>query len=266
MAKLRFIPVLAIALELSLSVALHAQNPPMNCTTDGIFEVCTLADTSSTPVAVEAVAPAAPVQPVPHITYKDGQLTIIAENVPLSDVLHEVSRATGATLEVPAGSATEPVFANFGPGSVRDVLVKLLNGTKFNYVMLGSEDTSSDLKKIVLTPSDQPAELAETSTPDTPPHVASQPQAGSGQSPEERRAAFKAEVENLKAMRIQEAQQRYAEMASKGLLRTRDSGSGDAGSNPSDSAAPGSVAPVSGPPAPESGSSAPSPAADSSNQ
>ncbi len=266
MAKLRFIPVLAIALELSLSVALHAQNPPMNCTPDGIIEVCTLADTSSTPAAAEAVAPAAPVQPVPHITYKDGQLTIIAENVPLSDVLHEVSRATGATLEVPAGSATEPVFANIGPASVRDVLVKLLNGTKFNYVMLGSSDTSSDLKKIVLTPSDQPAELAETSTPDAAPHVASQPQAGAEQSPDDKLAAFRAQVENFKAMRMQEVQQRYAEMASKGLLRTKDSGAGDSATSTSDPVPPGSVV-TSAPVVPTAGDPPTQEAApDSSNQ
>ncbi len=264
MTKFKFIPVLAIALEMFFASALHAQNPPMNCTPDGIIEVCTLADTSSTPAAAEAVAPATPAPPVPHVSYKDGQLTITAENVPLSDVLHEVSRATGATLEVPAGSATEPVFANIGPGSVRDVMVKLLNGTKFNYVMTGSQDTSSDLKKIVLTPSDQPTEVAESSAPVSPVRAAALPQAGSGQSPEEKRAAFKAEVENLKAMRIQEAQQRYAEMASKGLLRTRDSG--DAGSGTSDATAPSSVAPVSGPAVPEPGSPAPDSAADSSNQ
>ncbi len=215
MAKLQFIPALAIALELSLSVALHAQNPPMNCTPDGIIEVCTLADTSSTPAAAEAVAPAAPVQPVPHVAYKDGQLTIIAENVPLSDVLHEVSRATGATLEVPAGSATERVFANIGPGSVRDVLVKLLNGTKFNYVMLGSQNTADRLQKIVLTPADQTTEAAQSEAPPSPlPAVeAAQSVASSNPLP----AAFSSRKTQLPAATAQgaapkSAEQRHAEL------------------------------------------------------
>ncbi len=162
MTKFQFISVLAIAAALSLPAVVRAQNPPMNCTPDGIIEVCTLADTTSTP-AREAVAPALPAPPVPHVTYKDGQLTITAENVPLSEILREVSRATGATLEVPPGSAREPVFANIGPGSVRDVLVKLLNGTKFNYVMTGAQDTSSGLQKLVLTPADQTTEVAQNS-------------------------------------------------------------------------------------------------------
>ena len=249
MAKLKFIPVLAIALVLSLSVALHAQNPPMNCKPDGIIEVCTLADTSSTPVAAEAVAPAAPAQPVPHVTYRDGRLTIMAENVPLSDVLHEVSRTTGAALEVPVGSATEPVFANIGPGSVRDVLVKLLNGTKFNYVMLGSQDTSSDLKKIVLTPSDQATEVAESAAPAMP----EPPAKAAPQSLEERQAAFTAAVENSKAAAMQRAEEKYADLAAKGLLRTP--------TPPPDSS--GSSSPAANPPAPES----PAPdSGDSSNQ
>ncbi len=176
MKTFQSISVLAIAIALSLPTAVHAQNPPMNCTPDGIIEVCTLADTTSAPVA-QAVAPATPVSPVPRVTYKDGQLTITAENVPLNVILHEVSRATGATLEVPPGSAREPVFVNIGPGSVRDVLVKLLNGTKFNYVMTGSQDTSSGLQKLVLTPADQSTEVAQNTevapaqveTPNWPP-------------------------------------------------------------------------------------------------
>ena len=183
MTKFQFISVLAIAAALSLPAVVRAQNPPMNCTPDGIIEVCTLADTTSTP-AHEAVAPALPAPPVPHVTYKDGQLTITAENVPLSEILREVSRATGATLEVPPGSAREPVFANIGPGSVRDVLVKLLNGTKFNYVMTGAQDNSSGLQKLVLTPADQTTEVAQNSevaspvqvkTPNWPPQSASRP-------------------------------------------------------------------------------------------
>jgi hypothetical protein len=220
MAKFQSIPVLAIVIGLSLPTALRAQNPPMNCTPDGIIEVCTLADTTAAPPAVEAVAP--PAAPVPNVTYKNGQLTIIAENVPLSDVLREVSRKTGASLEIPSGSAAEPIFANIGPGSVRTVLVALLNGTKFNYVMLGSQDTSSDLRKIVLTPSDQPAEVAGSSEPDIPgqgvlPSESSRralTAAASDQSPEERRATFMAQVEIARAAATQRNEEKFAKMMS----------------------------------------------------
>jgi hypothetical protein len=223
MARFHFIPVIAIALVLSLGTSLHGQNPPMNCAPDGIVEVCTLADTTP---AQSLAAPVVPPPPAaPHVTYKNGQLTITAENVPLSDVLREVSRKTGAALEVPNGSATEPVFANIGPGSVREVLVKLLNGTKFNYVMLGSKETSSDLEKIVLTSSDGSNEVAQGSVPDI--SLPRQPQqkasaAGADESEEQKKNDFMSAVASARDARMQQLQEKYSQMASEGNLRTPD--------------------------------------------
>ncbi len=161
MAKFKIIPILAITAGLYLAPSLRAQNPPMNCSPDGIIEVCTLVDTNAAPPPVVPVAPPAPV--VPHVAYSNGKLTITAENVPLSDVLSEISRKTGAAIDIPGGTASERVFVNIGPSSVRDALVSLLNGTRFNYVMLGSENTADKLQKIVLTPADQTSEVAQNS-------------------------------------------------------------------------------------------------------
>ncbi len=154
MAKFRLIPMLAVGLVASLSSLMHAQNPPMNCAPDGIIEVCTPVDGSGAQSVIEKVAP-----PAPRITYRDGQLEITADNVPLSDVLREVSRKTGAEIKVPEGSANEPVFANIGPGPVRSVLTALLKGSQFNYVIAGSP--ISALKSVVLTPAQRSAEVAE---------------------------------------------------------------------------------------------------------
>ena len=102
----------------------------------------------------------APLQPVPldqvpavapHVNYEDGKLTIEAHNSTLSDVLKEVREQTGAELDIPP-NANERVVADLGPGRARDVLAQLLNGTHFNYVMVGSTTDPTAIQSIVLTP------------------------------------------------------------------------------------------------------------------
>src|SRR5437588_7037605 len=88
----------------------------------------------------------------PVVTYQYGLLTILARNSVLSDVLREVHAKTGANIDIPPG-ATERVVAQIGPGPARDVLAKLLNGTHFNYVMLGTAANPNAVGQIILTPS-----------------------------------------------------------------------------------------------------------------
>ena len=103
----------------------------------------------------------APLQPLPleqvpavapHVHFADGKLTITAHNSTLSDVLKEVREQTGAELEIPP-NANERVVADLGPGPARQVLADLLNGTHFNYLMVGSSTDPSAIQSIVLTPS-----------------------------------------------------------------------------------------------------------------
>src|SRR5690348_6382247 len=68
----------------------------------------------------------------PRVQYAGGELTIVAHNSTLSDVLKEVKQKTGADLDIPP-NASERVVADLGPGPARDVLAQLLNGTHFNY-------------------------------------------------------------------------------------------------------------------------------------
>jgi hypothetical protein len=86
----------------------------------------------------------------PQVDYQDGRLTIVAQNSTLSDILHEVNKRTGASIEVPP-NATEHVVARLGPAPARDVLATLLNGSSFNYVMVGSVADPAALSSIVLT-------------------------------------------------------------------------------------------------------------------
>ena len=86
----------------------------------------------------------------PQVRYSRGQLTIMAENSTLSDILRAVRTQTGAAIEVPP-NATERVVAHLGPGPARDVLAALLNGTHFNYVMLGSPVHPDSVERLILT-------------------------------------------------------------------------------------------------------------------
>jgi hypothetical protein len=111
----------------------------------------------------------------PKVHFSAGELTIVAHNSTLSDVLKEVREQTGAELDIPA-NANERVVADLGPGPARAVLADLLNGTHFNYVMVGSTTDPSAIQSIVLT--------ARTGGPETTTSAANRPggpQRGFGQ-------------------------------------------------------------------------------------
>jgi len=104
------------------------------------------------PAAPEPVAPPTPEQrpaTAPQVSYNGGLLTITADNSTLGDILRAVHRQTGASVDVP-GNATERVVGSFGPGPARDVVASLLNGSHFNYVLVGSETNPTGLDRVVL--------------------------------------------------------------------------------------------------------------------
>jgi hypothetical protein len=104
--------------------------------------------------------PPGPLKPVPmdqlpaaapQVTFSGGMLTIVAQNATLGEILKEVQRLTGATIELPPNGAPERVVTQVGPGAPRDVLATLLNGTAFNYVMLGSASDPRAVASVTLT-------------------------------------------------------------------------------------------------------------------
>ncbi|HKD86249.1 MAG TPA: hypothetical protein VKB58_15980 [Terriglobales bacterium] len=88
----------------------------------------------------------------PQVNLQDGQLTIDASNSTLGQVLRAVQSRTGASMEIPAAASNERVVAQLGPGQPRDVLNTLLNGTRFNYVILGVTGDPGAVQKVILTP------------------------------------------------------------------------------------------------------------------
>jgi len=119
--------------------------------------------------ASQSQAPAAsPVAVPPKITYEGGQLTIIAENSMLSDVMNALHTVLGADIDLPASAAGERVWARLGPGPARKVLSDLLSGTDLNFVIQGSATDVAGIRSVLLTPHTEstpagPGGLAEPS-------------------------------------------------------------------------------------------------------
>src|ERR1700678_2737301 len=86
------------------------------------------------------------------VNFQNGLLTISSQNSTLGEILRDVRKLTGAAIDIPQGSgATERVVAHLGPGAPRDVLAILLNGSSFNYVMIGSNTDPRAVSSVILT-------------------------------------------------------------------------------------------------------------------
>ena len=84
----------------------------------------------------------------PQVNFQNNQLTIVAPNSTLADILRAVRKQTGAEIEIPV--APERVVTHLGPGPAREVVADLLNGSRFNYVLLGSAADQAQLTRVVL--------------------------------------------------------------------------------------------------------------------
>jgi hypothetical protein len=119
--------------------------------------------TAPQPVVPTGPLPALPLDQIPssapQVDYKNSQLTIMSRNSTLGDILRAVHTQTGANIDMPSNS-TERVVGYFGPGPARDVLATLLNGSHFNYVLLGSPTNSSVLDRVILITKSGPDDVA----------------------------------------------------------------------------------------------------------
>jgi hypothetical protein len=97
--------------------------------------------------------PAGPAKAAPKVEvgFQNGKLSIWANKATLAEVLYEVHRQTGADIPIPSGAEQEQVVTNIGPAPAREALSALLNGSRFNFIMVGSERDPTQLKTVLLT-------------------------------------------------------------------------------------------------------------------
>lgn len=102
------------------------------------------------PTPTSALPANPPGQASSRVVFRDGLLTIHAHNANLAEVLNAIQRKTGASFEFPSSAAQEPVAVDLGPASPHDVLASLLNGSRFDYIVLGRPDDPNDIATVML--------------------------------------------------------------------------------------------------------------------
>lgn len=154
--------------------------------------------------SVKITPPPTPPQIPPlTVTFSHGLLTVNSNRANLSEVLFEIHKRTGADIAIPTGAEQEQVVAALGPGSAPEVLSHLLNGSKFNFLILSAADDPNTLDRVILSArpegpappyrppvqqsaNDEPpsAEATETEPPQPPSPAPGTRQPGMGQEAE----------------------------------------------------------------------------------
>ena len=117
-----------------------------------------------------SVPTAAPPKPALVVSFQGGLLSINSNKANLSEVLFAIHEQTGAEIAIPAGAEQEQVVAEFGPAPAPEVVAHLLNGSKFNFLILSSSSDPQALDRVILSsrpegpmppPRPQPRAVAE---------------------------------------------------------------------------------------------------------
>lgn len=120
-------------------------------------------------------------RPSLEVSFKDGLLAIRSNKASLSEVLYAVHQRTGADIAVPAGAEQERVAADIGPGPAAEVLAHLLNGSRFNFLIVNSASDARVLDRVILSPRGEglsvPRALGSAPAEDSGTDEATQPQA-----------------------------------------------------------------------------------------
>jgi hypothetical protein len=143
--------------------------------------------------AVPVAAPVPPPQPMvaPNlldqpatpatVTANNHELTVKAENSSLSQILHQVSSATGMKLDGLGGD--ERVFGSFGPAAPREVITALLDGTSYNVMMVGDLPNGAP-RQLLLTRKASGGASSSTASANGAPN-ANQPHTGDEDNPDD---------------------------------------------------------------------------------
>jgi hypothetical protein len=86
-----------------------------------------------------------------EVEYANDRLRIWANKASLAQVLNEVRRQTGADIPLPAGAQQDQIVADIPPSPPRDALAALLNGSRFNFIIVGADRDPNKLKTVMLT-------------------------------------------------------------------------------------------------------------------
>ena len=97
-----------------------------------------------------------------QVTFANGQLTIIAENSSLSEVMKALRGALGADIDLPASVVDQHIWVHLGPGPASRILRDLLDDTEFNFMIQASENDPDGIRSVLLT------QRSKSTSPQTP--------------------------------------------------------------------------------------------------
>jgi hypothetical protein len=113
--------------------------------------------------AAQGVTASPAVKPRLEVSFQNGLLSVSSHKANLSEILFAIHQRTGAEIAIPAGAEQEQVAADFGPGPASEVLAHLLNGSKFNFMILSSATNPQALDRVILSPRAEAAMFAASS-------------------------------------------------------------------------------------------------------
>jgi hypothetical protein len=96
-------------------------------------------------------SPALPPTKKVDITEQNGMLSLSSKKASLAEVLEELRKQTGAEIVVPPGAEGEEVAISLGPAAPRDVISQLLNGSRYNFIIVGADNDANRIQKLILT-------------------------------------------------------------------------------------------------------------------
>jgi hypothetical protein len=113
------------------------------------------AQVATSPAPVTPPEPERPDWPVNNqpvaatVTWDSHGLRIVAANSSLRQILDDISEATGTVIQ---GLGTDKrIYGTLGPGTAREVISQLLQGSEYNILMVGDQGQGTP-RQIMLTP------------------------------------------------------------------------------------------------------------------
>jgi hypothetical protein len=105
--------------------------------------------------SITETGPAAPPPPAKKVEVdlqQDGKLRLVSDKANLAEVLTEVRTRLNADIAVPPGAEQEVVAVMLGPGTQREVISKLLEGSRYNFIIVGTDADANKVERVILSP------------------------------------------------------------------------------------------------------------------
>jgi len=88
----------------------------------------------------------------PQVTFENGKVTVVASNSNLFETVKAVAAASGIRLIRNGQANEERVSVMIGPAIAREVLLALLTGSHYDFIMMGAGGDADKVDRLEITP------------------------------------------------------------------------------------------------------------------